>query len=149
MVISVFSQNLIRGTSVFIHLATRFTVFEEKTARNGVKNQKNGIQISNQRSFQSNSRKACSFLMINFDNSVLDRTSTAAKAKLKIRANDNAVAVFPLIRKQASRIAIYPPIFSIPDNTSAKLQMIRVLAKMIAPIAERKRMDLGDERLNP
>lgn len=73
-----------------------------------------------------------------------------AKAKLKGIANDNAVAVLPWIRTQALRIVMKPPCFSIADVTKARLQttyaLARMMEKSMAPMAERRSMDSGEER---
>lgn len=54
----------------------------------------------------------------------------AAKAKFVGRARERAVAALPLISMQALRIARNPLQLSVPATMMAKLQTMRVLARM-------------------
>lgn len=65
-------------------------------------------------------------------------------------ANARAVAVLPLIKIQALRIAKYPPFCSAPDEISAKLEIISALARIIeykiAPMDDKRRIVFGEEK---
>lgn len=70
-------------------------------------------------------------------------------AALVGRANERAVAVLVLIRIQAPRSAVKPPLFWVADRINARLQMMKVWAtikeKTTAPMAEKN----SEERPNP